>query len=579
MHKKSQIPNGVVWNPGWMQVQPKNNELYTGYEWAEGVTYRSAAYWSGTPYNSHCKVEFSEIKLYVSRVVNPSTYIKIYITNVEPTGNGSVFWQHLNQIPYSAFTYVEQTGWTWEVPLTNLNRFEGLNKLVIGFTGQETPGNQEFSKTTDFELYIHYYVLPYAPGNFTATQYGWLEWTHPSGPRDGYHIHLSTDPYFSSYQQFTVDKFATFYQLYGLQENTHYYVRIAGYRQGQSGQYNGDFAYTEFWTPAYFYYIYLQGEPISQALLGPQRNIHLWWRWRTNSIPNKYGSYTDSSEVTDYGLFDDIYSDYTPVKWFRGNPREGYTYATMPYHCWLGGYHTDFVNNWTFSNRIVVYPGGGSDPVVVSNIDTLALYPWWSPKIAIDSLENLHIVYTSRDSVYYTFSNDKGHTFTYPVPIAQGKFPAIAISNLGLEIVYLHHNKVFLIRKNEGWTQPTLIYENLSAINLLPPAFGVDRNTNFAYLAWEEQTTDYAQVNTGSIDLLNPVPITAHTLDRSLNIQDFASPSISVKADGTPLIVWSKLGVVYLNDGIETKIVETGDGFAINPMVTAVGDCSASDES
>ncbi|MGQ9702230.1 MAG: fibronectin type III domain-containing protein [bacterium] len=114
-------------------------------------------------------------------------------------------------------------------------------------------------------MYIRYYVLPHAPENFSATPEGVLNWTHPLGPLDGYHIQLSIYPDFHSYQQFTVNEWETTYRLSGLQENTHYYVRIAGYRQGQTQQYNGDFACVDFWTPAYFYYIQFNGEPLSKG--------------------------------------------------------------------------------------------------------------------------------------------------------------------------------------------------------------------------------------------------------------------------------------------------------------------------
>lgn len=558
------------------EIMEAHNILICGYreEGSTGWTYLSAAHWktSNPPYNLHSVVEYATIKLYIDQFAGYSP-VRVIITDSIPyTGSqAKPWWYYIYNRVANVEIMPTQTGWTSAYPMANLNYFQNLKRLVIAFQGDElgTAG----VRITDFELFLRYYVLPSAPRNFSATSDGYLTWTYPAtGNWDGYHIQLSTHPDFPSYREFTVGKWTTSFTLYGLAENTHYYVRLAGYRQGQSGTYNGDFAYTDFWTPAYFYYIYLQGEPISQGLLGQQRNIHLWWRWRTNSIPNKYNTYTDSTVVISYGLFDDIYSDYTPIKWFYANPREGYTYATMPYHCWLGGYHQSFINNWTFSNHIVVYPGGGSDPVVVSHADTFALYPWWSPKVVIDSLMNLHIVYTSGDGVHYTFSNDNGCTFSNPISVAQGRFPGIGISNSEIEVIYLHQNKLYLIRKTENWAQPILIYENPTLTKLLPPAFAVDKNNNLAYLAWEEQTTDYAQVSFASIDLLNPVPIISHTLDQSPNIHDFASPSISIKSDGTPLVVWSKLGKVYLNDGTETKIIETGEDYAINPMVTAVGE-------
>ena len=541
-----------------------------GQSWERGAFKRTL---SPIP-THHVKIEYAKIRFYVDAISNsPIPFRCTRLTLAEVPAPPIPFWTNVKSSPSIVTTDISSTGWTsWFAFDANYipyqNGWIGLGFYMVDDTASTTT---RYLEVNDLEIYIRYYQLPLAPGNFNATTDGYLSWSQPTGPRDGYHIHLSTDPNFSSYTLFTRPSASTSFgipQSY-LQENTQYYVRIAGYRQGQQGTYDGDFARTSFHTPVW-YPLKLDGHwsatKPSRDIPHPHGYAHLWWWWEQG-----YPQYP----TVCFGVFDyPPEPPYSPRYLYPANCFE--VYAPLPWGgywtCNVGANNPNYPNSWQWSKPKTIVEGEVPDPVVVSCTDTLALYPPWSQKIVVDSLQNIHIVYTSGDSVYYVFSDDKGHNFSNPLPVAQGKFPAVGISNCGIDVVYLNDNKIYFTRKTENWSQPVLVYENPALINLLPPAFAIDKEHNLGYLSWKEKYTDYAGVSKASINLTNPGQVIASPLDISPKIHDFASPSISIKHDGTPIIVWSKMGKVYLNDGIETKEVETGEGYAINPMVAAVGD-------
>lgn len=337
-------------------------------------------------------------------------------------------------------------------------------------------------------------------------------------------------------------------------------VTKANYRR-----YEGNVHIIEYTPPSV---LYLQGWP----LRGPDVNIHLKWRWLAQYFDWDGLPQQDSADYDNYGWFDTYRPDPPPIQWWPGDIREHNAKApSFPYTCRVGGQEPQYGIWYYMSNWVTIYKNGSADPVVVHCSDSLALYPSWSQKIVVDSLENIHIVFTSNDSVYYVYSQDKGYTFSNPVAIGEGKFPAIGISNTGLGVVFLRRNKIYYTRKTETWTTPISIYQNPSVERIVPPAFGIDKVNNIAYLCMEEEYADRSEITKVNFDL-NLGQITMNQLDWSPNVHAFASPSLSLTRGGTPIITWSKMGKVYLNDGMTTIEIPSGDGYATDPSVSAVGD-------
>ncbi len=314
--------------------------------------------------------------------------------------------------------------------------------------------------------------------------------------------------------------------------------------------------------------LYLEGWP----LRGPDVNIHLKWHWlqryfEWDGLPTQ-----DSANYDNYGWFDIYHPDPPPIQLWYGDIREHNAKApSFPYTCRVGGQEPQYGIWYYMSNRVTIYEGGGPDPIVAHCTDSLALYPSWSQKIVVDSLENIHIVFTSGDSIYYVYSDDKAHTFSKPVAIGEGRFPAIGVSNVGLEVIFLRRNKIYYTRKTEIWTTPIPTYQNPSVERIAPPAFCIDKVNSLAYICIEEEYMDRSEITKLTFDL-NSSQITTLKLDWSSNVNAFASPCISLKRNGIPIIVWSKMGKIYLHDGITTTEIPTGDAYAIDPFVSAVGD-------
>lgn len=545
-----------------------------------GITYRSCFeklnFW--VPVEPHSIVEACSIKFHIYDVTGSPVTINISFTqNFDIKGNSSILYSQTGNAPVVA-SYTFNTGGDYVYPFDYnlLTPYNSDRKIAVGLKSADENNNSRVDGK--MKILVYYYQLPNAPSHFTVSPkctYADFSWWNPEGPQDGFFLDISQQPFpNNNYQRYVIpDSNTRNMRINNLTPTTRYYVRICGYRQGVYDKYCGNFSYLDFYTTSYpTLYLHTWG-----SFENVKPPVHLRWYWNPQfpGVP--------PSEVEKYCLFDDQYPP-NPYPWaayrtwWPGSTLEGYTWLWFsPYHYWIGAYHAEGWPSdpnlpWLFSQDFTILPGGGADPLVAHCADSLALYPSWSQKIVVDSLENLHIVYTSGDSVYYIFSNDKGKSFSNPVAIAQGKFPACGISNLGLEVVYLSENKIYYIRKTEYWSPQILIYENPGLINILPPAFAIDKDNNLAYLTWNEQFTEYAQISKATIDLMNTKQVVAYTIDQSVNIQDFASPSISIKPDGTPLIVWSKIGKIYINDGVEIKMIETGDGYAINPMVTAVGD-------
>ncbi|MEO0216122.1 MAG: FlgD immunoglobulin-like domain containing protein [candidate division WOR-3 bacterium] len=549
----------------------------------ESFTYRSALedVSLNLPIDPYSVIEACSIKFNISYL--SGSPITVEIRFAQSFDIGSEGWQGAqlysqigNATLVGSYTFNSTGEYFYPFDYSLLTAYSSGNKMAIGFkSADESASKYCYGKII---ISVNHYQLPGSPPNFQVSPGATtadFTWNDPSGPQDGFFLDISLEPFpNNNYQRHIIpNPNATFKRVTGLEPQTYYYARICGYRQGVYNRYPGEFSYTEFQTatPGSEYYLSTWGE-----YEGGKPPVHLHWHWE-HEFPG-----VPPTAVDLYALFDDQYPPYpwanTYRQWWPSGTLDGYTWLWYsPYHYWIGaknneGWPPGSNLPWLFSNDFTVYPGGGADPVVIPSVDTLALYPCWSQKIVVDSLENIHIVYTYGDSVYYIFSNDEGHTFSPPMPVAQGKFPALGISNAGLEVVYLRENKIYLTRKTENWSQPILVYENPALTSLQPPALAVDKENNIAHLVWDEQFADYAQISKAAVNLTNPGVVIAHTLDRSPIIQDFASPSTSIRRDGIPIVTWSKMGKVYLNDGMETKVIETGDGYAINPMVAVVGD-------
>jgi hypothetical protein len=86
-----------------------------------------------------------------------------------------------------------------------------------------------------------------------------------------------------------------------------------------------------------------------------------------------------------------------------------------------------------FCTSIILY---GQSPVFIANVsDANATGLNNSHKIASRAgdmpSDTLYIVYHSNDSIYYTTSNDHGLTWTTPVTLSQGKYPALDVGTYG----------------------------------------------------------------------------------------------------------------------------------------------------
>jgi hypothetical protein len=109
------------------------------------------------------------------------------------------------------------------------------------------------------------------------------------------------------------------------------------------------------------------------------------------------------------------------------------------------------------------------DTAFVCNPDSVMTYPNWGRKLVRDpgNASKLNVVYTARDSVFYTQSTDGGTNWPIDEPIGAGTSPAIVLNGAGPApwVVYLTPDSSICraIRSNQGVWDDTIIFQGTAA--------------------------------------------------------------------------------------------------------------------
>ncbi|MDD3803517.1 MAG: S8 family serine peptidase, partial [bacterium] len=253
-----------------------------------------------------------------------------------------------------------------------------------------------------------------------------------------------------------------------------------------------------------------------------------------------------------------------------GIPSTGYYFRTKiddNYYTLAAGYYT---------NTILLKPPVTTDPIVAYTNNSDATAYSNARKMVVDSLDRIHVVYSSGDTIYHLTSTDDGETWSEKEIIGRGRNPAIGlIDNINPSVCWIADNSIKHSKSIDGvWASSELIYETQADHSIEYLAYELKKTSSEAIISWVEnftsgsavQLAEYNPVNTGAV--LAPIRIDDGATD------DFKCPSIAIANDGDEIVSWSKNGNVMLYNLAERRrinLTEIG-AYGIHPVVDVYGD-------
>lgn len=171
-------------------------------------------------------------------------------------------------------------------------------------------------------------------------------------------------------------------------------------------------------------------------------------------------------------------------------------------------------------------------------------------KIVVSSSNVLHAVYVSFQSVFYTTSED-GESWTYPVSLGRGSYPAIAVDDNGtVGVVFLGD----WISNDQGWlvyrykpANGSWVYRSLNATGTEPSLVA---SGNLMYLAWSTiKSIRYASFPSLTPPASLPGPSVPGTIveETSCGFTGYRRPAIALVRDpcGPPMV---SVGFLFYSD-------------------------------
>lgn len=228
---------------------------------------------------------------------------------------------------------------------------------------------------------------------------------------------------------------------------------------------------------------------------------------------------------------------------------------------------------------IINSPPPGDPLVAVSQSNEATAYSN-GRKIIMDKVGNLHVTYTSGDTIFYTKSVNEGETWTPSRFIDYGTNPAIALrssnNKSGIElpsICYVSGNALLIAEKygDEQWSQPQSVYQGMPGEVITYLSFELDGNDN-QYAGWVSSSSSGSMVNIAQGSpgggQLAPSPI-----DQG-GQTSFKSPSLSLDKNGNLLVAWSHDGKVRYYKSGDSEIIDLSQPgkYCIHPIVESFGD-------
>jgi hypothetical protein len=223
-----------------------------------------------------------------------------------------------------------------------------------------------------------------------------------------------------------------------------------------------------------------------------------------------------------------------------------------------------------YSNDISFYASPIGDPIVAYSNTTEATSYSNGRKIVVDSNGKLHVVFATKDTVYYTTSSDDGITWSTETAVGEGRNPAIELNtSQAPSVCWSKANELYYAEHSSNvWGAPQLIYTGPAGSEVSYLSYVLDQKTNNSYLGWVDEGATASAVyispyNPGGAGQLVPTPIDQGGADL------FKSPSLALDRGGNLKAAWSNNGVINYFD--ETGQIELGQN-GIHPIVDAYGD-------
>ncbi|MEW6686245.1 MAG: C25 family cysteine peptidase [Candidatus Edwardsbacteria bacterium] len=296
--------------------------------------------------------------------------------------------------------------------------------------------------------------------------------------------------------------------------------------------------------------------------------VHLSWNWPSSSRPPGFQKF----EVCCY--------DVIPHQWIDCDGANSWS-GQVDIGKGKRFYVRALVNvagtiNYHYSDLLLVTPGSTGDPIIAYSTDSLATSFPNGKKIAVASEGKTHVVFTSNDSVYYCYSEDKDlKEWSQPVSLGDGKYPAIALDGSdNPNVCFVRGRGLNFVRIASAIPPAQNFYQApAKVLEIGSPSFVINPKTNEAYLGWTEAGSDFSASQIASFNVTSPPLALAPTPIDQGGAEEIKSPSLALSPAGNLLATWSKAGKVYYNDSESGTIqlsAETAN--AIHPIVDAYGD-------
>jgi len=196
----------------------------------------------------------------------------------------------------------------------------------------------------------------------------------------------------------------------------------------------------------------------------------------------------------------------------------------------------------------------------------------YSPKV-VKNNGDLHLIFTSNDSIYYSNSTDNGQTFTKKLFIAVGHYPTIVSDGAeNIYILWTDGNKIYYKRSDGIFWFPSEILATISDVTELRQVIGCIDNTGNLQMTFEGKFTFTRAIPRnivyyGKMKKDSPNTFTYDKVTENSTLDESARISFGIDASSVAYLAFSHNGEVYSYSnerGYWAGVIKVGDGSEAN---------------
>jgi|GEM_PF-5182094 len=174
----------------------------------------------------------------------------------------------------------------------------------------------------------------------------------------------------------------------------------------------------------------------------------------------------------------------------------------------------------------------------------------YSPKV-VKNNGDLHLVYSSNDSIYYSKSADNGQTFTKKSFIGEGHYPTIVSDGAeNIYVLWTDGNKVYYKRSDGTFWFPTELLASISDVTQLRQVVGVIDGEGNLQMVFEGKFTFTRAIPRnivyyGKMKKDSPNTFTYEEVTENSTLDESANISFGIDASSVAYLAFSHNGEVY----------------------------------